>query len=631
MYSQGNRIKSDSPMRLTGFLMDQVQVDPTTNLLSGPKGETRLEPRVMEILCQLAESAGNVVPREDMLDEYGSDEGITRAVSILRKAYKQIGNDKPFIETIPKRGYRLVVEVQQRSGPALSIIDSGSHGEYVASLAVMPFLDLSENQDQGYLSHGVSEEITNALATLDFLRVAGRTSSFSLKDSDASVAHIANVLNVSHILDGSVRKYGERLRITTQLVEASIDKQVWSKTFDGMQDELFELQDEIAQSVEEALQDLFNVELRAEPEQRMPRLARKPTDNDDAYREFLIGRYLMYEMSGQRTIPRAIAAYEKAVEEDPKFADAWAHLAIANQTLPEFSTTDRWREHLETASTHLQHAISLDAESEWTHRARALIVTYEHKLDEAAADYQKALSINPNDPEVLFTNGYIFAAIGLHKQAIRMMADASELEPLRGAWYCGLGSVYFTNGQSEQAEALFKKSFEYNFGYAGILFAELLAHQGRVNEALSFLNDNFEGLGPVMQAHLNSKLMRKITYAAFFKKSKWAQKIMDIVLTKRMRDPKIQPSLGTILGFLLIGRPEKFFQHVLEKPNPYLGFTMSRIWEPTEEARAIRTHKDFPKFAETLGLVRAWQRYGWPETIKPHEGTDGSNGQFSCS
>jgi len=610
--------------------MDQVQADPTTNLLSGPKGETRLEPRVMEILCQLCESAGQVVLREDMLDEHGSDEGITRAVSILRKSFKSVGNDNKFIETIPKRGYRLIVEVtQQSASDLLPLVKSGGQNEHIAALAVLPFLDLSEKQNQGYLSDGISEEIINALAKLTFLRVAGRTSSFSFRGANTSASEIALALNVTHILDGSVRKYGERLRITAQLVEASVDKQVWSQTFDGTQDELFDLQDKIAQSIEKALQDLFSVEPSTEAE--TPRVTNKPTASKDAYREFLIGRYLMYEMSGQRTIPRAIAAYEKAVEEDPNFANAWAHLAIANYTLPEFSTTDRWREHAEAARSHLQHALSLDADSAWPHRARALIVTYEHKFDEAVAAYQRALSIDPNDPEVIFTNGYIFAAIGLHKQAKQMMADASELEPLRGAWYSGLGSVYFVDGQLDQAEALFKKSFEYNFGFGGMLFAELLTHQGRVDDAIQFLNDNFDGLGPVIQAQLSSNLMRKISYSAFFKKSKWARFVMDIVLTRRMKNPKIQPSLGTILGFLLINRPEKFFQHVIEKPNPYVGFAMSRIWEPTEEARALRTHKDFPKFAETVGLVKAWQHYGWPDAIKPHAGTDGSNGQFTCS
>lgn len=630
MYSRGSRINSDSPKRLTSFLMDQVQADLNTNLLTGPKGETRLEPRVMDVLCQLAESAGQVVLREDMLDEHGSDEGLTRAISILRKAYKNVGNDDKFIETIPKRGYRLVVEVRDQ-GPlqAVAVIESGSQSEHLASLAVLPFLDLSEKQDQGYLSDGVSEEIINALTKLSFLRVAGRTSSFSFKGSNASVAYIAQTLNVGHVLDGSVRKYGERLRITAQLVEASSDKQVWSETFDGTQDEFFDLQDKIARKVEYTMQRLFCVEPGAES--KSFRLASQLTDSKEAYNEFLIGRHLMYELSGQRTIPRAITAYEKAVEEDPEFASAWAHLAIANFTLPEYSTTDKWREHIDTARSQVEHALSLDQNIAWSHRARAGILSYDHQFDQAVAAYQQALEIEPNDPELMFTNGYILAAIGLQKQAQVMMADALDREPLLGPWYGALGTTFFAEGDLDQAEKLFKKSFECNFGYGAVLFAQLLTHRGRAAEALDFMHDNFDGLGPVMQSQLRSLLVRKLTYAAFFKKSKLARKIMDIVLTKRMSDPKSQPSLGTIIGFIQIGRPEKFFQHVLEKPNPYVGFALSRIWEPTDESRAVRTHKDFPQFAESIGLVKAWQRYGWPDTIKPLSGRDGGDAQFTCS
>ena len=186
-------------------------------------------------------------------------------------------------------------------------------------------------------------------------------------------------------------------------------------------------------------------------------------------------------------------------------------------------------------------------------------------------------------------------------------------------------------GDLDKAEHLFKKSFECNFGYGAFLYAQLLAHEGRSKEALEYVESNFEGLGPVLQSQLKSVLVRKLTYAAFFKRSKLARKIMDMILTKRMKDDKVQPSLGTILGFLLIGRPEKFFEHVLNKPNPYVGFALSRIWEPTEEAIAVRTHQDFPEFAESIGLVKVWQKYGWPKSIKPHPETDGSGGQFDCS
>lgn len=624
----GNKIDNSSSTLTSRFKVDQVDVDLNRNSLSGPNGDARLEPRVVEILSQLAESAGQVVLRESMLDEHGSDEGITRAISILRKSFKRVGNDIKYIETIPKRGYRLIAAVSTIAKDGLSKDSSGTSQDII-SIAVLAFVDMSENQDQGYLSDGVSEEIINALVQLPFLRVSGRTSSFSFRGANTKVSEIAEALSVSYVLEGSVRKYGDRLRITAQLIEAQGDDHVWSENFDGDQNDIFDLQEIIACSVEKKLRTLFSVE--PEPNVDAGRLTEAITENKEAYEHFLRGRHLMYELSGQRTIPRAVSAFEKAVEEDPGFTKAWANLAIANFTLPEYSTTSDWREHIKKAQEQTNHALDLDPQVAWVQRAKGGILSYELKLDQAVLAYEKAFYLEPNNPELMFIRGYILAAIGLHKQADVLMRNALDREPLIGSWYAAFGTVQFSMGRLDHAESLFKQSFECNFGYGAILYSQLLSHRGREDEALQFMHDNFENLGAVTRAQLKSPFVRKLTYAAFFKGSRAARVIMDSVLTKRMNDSKYQPALGTIIGFIMIGRPEKFFQHVLNKPNPYVGFSLSRIWEPTEEARSVRTHKDFPKFAESIGLVRAWQKYGWPETVQPHQGTDGSRYQFDCN
>jgi TolB-like protein/Tfp pilus assembly protein PilF len=577
----------------------------------------------MEILCQLAESAGQVVLREQMMDEYGSDEGITRGISILRKAFKNVGSETKYIETIPKRGYRLLATVVQNNVNA-----GASKDQETTSLAVLPFLDLSENQDQGHLSDGVAEEIINSLAQLPFLRVSGRTSSFSFRGVQTNLSNIATALNVIHVLEGSVRKDGERLRINARLVEAANDKQVWQQKVDGTQDDIFDLQEKIAYAVEQKLRSLFSLETTSSSTNYRP--TEKLTLNNEAYGHFLRGRHLMYELSGQRTLPRAIVEFEKAVALDPSFATAWANLAIANFTLPEYSTSLDWAAHIKIARKQTEHALELNPDIAWAHRARAGILTYDLKFDEAIVAYETAFEKDPNNPELMFTYAYIMAAIGLHKKADEMMEDAVGREPLLGSWYAAWGTVQFSSGNLDKAEALFRKSFDCNFGYGAILFSQLLTHRGRTDQALQFMDDNFDQLGAVTREQLKSSMVRKVTYAAFFKKSKFARFIIDRLLTKRMNNSKVQPALANIIGFIMIGRPEKFFQHVLNKPNPYVGFAMSRIWEPTDESRSIRTHENFPKFAETIGLVRAWQQYGWPENIQPNEGTDGSNCQFSC-
>lgn len=610
------------------FLVDQVEVDLSRNLLSGPNGEVRLEPRVIEILGQLAAGKGQVVLREQMLDKHGSDEGITRAISILRKTFKKISSDQQYIETIPKKGYRLLVSVTEKNDP-VGLASPVSQDTQMTTLAVLAFIDLSEKQDQEFLSDGISEEIINALVRLPFLQVTGRTSSFSFKGTNKNVRDIAKTLNVSHVLEGSLRKHGDRLRITVQLIEAQSDRHLWSENFDGTSDDIFELQENIARAVEQKLRVMLSVE--SAPIPNSTRLTENLTNNKEAYNQFLLGRHLMYELSGQRTIPRAVAAFEKAVKLDPDFVKAWAHLAIANFTLPEYSTTPFWADHFERARAQTAHALSLNPKIAWTQRARAGLLTYDLKIDEAVEAYKLALELEPNEPELMFTYGYILAAIGLSKKAGVLMQDAMEREPLLGPWHAALGTVKFSDGMIDDAEAQFKTAFDCNFGYGAILYAQLLVHKGKADQAVQFLNENFDDLGVVLQTQLKSTFVRKLTYAAFLRKSKIARVITDLIMTKRMNNPANQPTIGGVIGFIQIGRPEKFMQHILTKPNPYVGFTLSRMWEPTDEARSILLHEDFPKFAESIGLVKAWQKHGWPDNIQPIEGTNGGNLQFICS
>jgi len=200
---------------------------------------------------------------------------------------------------------------------------------------------------------------------------------------------------------------------------------------------------------------------------------------------------------------------------------------------------------------------------------------------------------------------------------------------------CGVGSRSIGNwatGQLEAAEVQFKKAFEFQFGGgAAFLFAELKANTGKTDEGISFLRDNLAGMGPLYHELLKSPIVRTLIYAAFFKKSKVARFIVDFKLTQKMNDASSQPTAVSILGLLLIGRPRKFMRHIIEKPNMYVGYIVGRIWGPSEEAASVRTHPYFPEFAEKVGLVKAWQKYGWPDKIRPLPGTDGSNGQFTCS
>ncbi len=190
------------------------------------------------------------------------------------------------------------------------------------SIAVLPFLDMSAAKDQGYLSDGVTEEILNRLSQADNLRVIARTSSFSMRDQALDVPEIAARLGVEYVLEGSVRRSGEQMRITAQLIDVSTNAHVWSRTYDRRIDDLFAVQDEIAASVAAALQVSLSGNDTTE----------RPPASVEAHERFLQGQF-HYNRRSPGDIERAIQNYKQAVALDPGYARAWAALAGAYSLL----------------------------------------------------------------------------------------------------------------------------------------------------------------------------------------------------------------------------------------------------------------------------------------------------------
>ena len=223
------------------------------------------------------------------------------------------------------------------------------------SIAVLPFADMSPDNSQEYLGDGVAEEILNALVTVTPLKVSGRTSSFSFKGKNTDVREIGALLNVAHVLEGSVRKHGDKVRITAQLVQTSDGFHLWSESYDGELTDIFDLQDKIARSIVSKLEVLLHVD--------QMRLVASMTKSPEAYDAFLKGRKLAQLQDGEGVLARAIEYLEEAVRLDPQFALAWAWLANANFFLPEHNDVPDWKSYLEAGKKAANQAYKLDAKS----------------------------------------------------------------------------------------------------------------------------------------------------------------------------------------------------------------------------------------------------------------------------
>jgi TolB-like protein/Tfp pilus assembly protein PilF len=350
----------------------------------------------------------------------------------------------------------------------------------VASIAVLPFADMSAAKDQEYFADGISEEILNALAQLEDLKVSGRTSSFSFKGKTEDVRSIGEKLGVSAVLEGSVRRSGNRVRITAQLVKAADGFHFWSQTYDRELTDIFAVQDDIARAV------LIALKLKLLPRGIKP----QRTANPEAHNEYLLGLHL-YARGSSEGYTRAVQALEKAVALDPGYAVAWAALAraiffVADQALTARSSAYGLAEALPKAAEAANKAITLapDLAEGWAARGLLRTLGYQDWTG-ARADFERALAISPGHAEILLEYAYLIDSLGRLREAIAVLRKAIALDPLCAESWTELAIVHLGTRELDLAEKAARQALEVSPSHSRAArtlgFAYLLA--GRFAEA----------------------------------------------------------------------------------------------------------------------------------------------------
>ncbi len=344
-----------------------------------------------------------------------------------------------------------------------------------ASIAVLPFDNMSADEENEYFADGLAEEILNALANVPGLKVAARTSSFSFKDKDADIPTIADALGVRTVLEGSVRKSGDRVRITAQLVNAEDGLHLWSETYDRELDDIFVVQEEIARAIVEALE----VRLATGAA-----LVERPTGSQEAYEEYLRGRFLWNQRTPE-SLQAAVGHFERAVALDPKFALAWAGLADAHLTLPWYLTEADWDALLKSGREAAERALAIDPDLAQAHIALGLY--HASKFEWAAADeeFQQGLRLDPRYSTGHYWYAYTIGPQGRLDEAIEHARIAAELDPLSLINVRGYGWILMWAGRYEEALTLADRVRELdpNFAANWQLYARIYAVQGRWLEA----------------------------------------------------------------------------------------------------------------------------------------------------
>ena len=334
----------------------------------------------------------------------------------------------------------------QISAPSSQPTSVGQRAIPEKSIAVLPFLDMSEKHDQEYFSDGLAEELLDLLAKIPGLHVIARTSSFSFKGKSDDIPTIAKKLNVSNILEGSVRKSGTRLRVTTQLIRTDNGEHLWSETYDREMSDTFKIQDEIAAAVVGALK----VRLASPSEA----LASIPTLVPAAYDQFLRGKQQSY-LRTDAGDKAALAAFKEATKLDPNFAAAYAAMSVAETHYAE-GTDDRAG--YERGRIAAEKALVLDPELMDGYRARALYRLFTLDIAGAQADLERAIRLAPNDSRPLSLYGATLEYFGHVQQAIDTEQQALALDPLNPLAWHWLGLFLRDQGDYPAARRAFERA-----------------------------------------------------------------------------------------------------------------------------------------------------------------------------
>ena len=338
-------------------------------------------------------------------------------IYVSEPVYNNIANKKAirarFVKEEHLKNVKGAVKIYEILSGTNGTANGNMQGGQTKSIAVLPFVNMSNDPEQEYFCDGISEEIINALAQLNNLRVIARTSAFSFKSRNVDVREIGRTLDVSTLLEGSVRKSGNRLRITTKLVNVSDGSHLWSNRYDRELEDIFSIQEDIAENVATSLQGVLS--------HKEKEAIRRPETVVEAYEYFLKGRQLFHQLA----LKESIIYFEKALELDPEYALAYAGLADAHAWLYEWEGADK--ADLEAAEKNSQKALSLASNLSESHSSHGFVLSLSKRYDEAEQEYKEAIRLNSNSFDAYYYFARSCFARGRIKESAELFLKASEV------------------------------------------------------------------------------------------------------------------------------------------------------------------------------------------------------------
>ena len=448
--------------------------------------------RAFDVLVALIDRAGHLVTKEQLIERVWpnlviEENNLQVQVSALRKI---LGPE--IIATIPGRGYRFTAALKlaesQTVPPPSQVFPAID--DCTPSIAVLPFANLSDDMANEYFADGLAEELLNVLSKIRGLKVVSRTSSFYFKGSNVDLASVAQKLNVATVVQGSIRKSGTRVRITAQLIQVATDSHLWSETYDRELDDIFAVQDDIAQSVVKELRTALlgagtgsTAGVIAAAEVQAAVTGR--TDNPEAYRLYLKGRSFL--VGNQQEMDKSVDYFQQAVARAPDYAMAYAGLAAVYTRQASLRASDRI-EAVKKARGALTRALDFDPDLAEAHTALGLIRFY-FEWDWSGADvaFRRALELNPGSQAVHEEFGNFLNAMGRLDEGLARSREAARLDPLSLGPAHDIAINAMIRGDYKLAAAGFRNTIDIdpNWTWGYIKLARTLALQNDCKEAFA--------------------------------------------------------------------------------------------------------------------------------------------------
>lgn len=496
------------------LFIDGWQIDVESHRISRDGAEQKLEPRSMELLVYLARHAGQVVSRAEIEEQVWngrvvSYEALSGSIAKIRKAFGDTDKQHRIIETIPKSGYRLIAPItgpESTTGLPAEVVVSKHVPQNrpkliqgatllvaviislvwwqpwiepdTPSIAILPFTNMSGDREQDYFADGLTEDLITDLSKISGLFVIARNSTFTYKNKTVKIDRVAEELGVRYVMEGSVQRAANQVRINAQLIDSTTGGHVWADRYDGNLDDVFSMRDQIIQKIITAL----SVKLG---DQELESMDRVETDSPAAYDALLRGREY-YRLFTPDALVKAIPFLENAIELDPDFARAHAVLAAvywgicnnawAEQAGMSYADCDR------KTSQHLAEAMKNP--TPLAHRIAARQHEYHNRWKEALGEAEKAIALDPNDPNGYQAMSALLVNLGRAAEGLEQIKKAMRLDPQTDyLWRFGYAQFHMER-YDEAAETMYRATrrnpdFDWNY----LLLAAAYGHLGREQEA----------------------------------------------------------------------------------------------------------------------------------------------------